>query len=137
MKSIEHLAEVVAIDGHMVEVKMVVNSACVSCQAKSACGAAESVDKSVNVSVERPNIFAIGDKVMVSITPEMGLKAIVYAYILPFVLLLSSLLLTLGLKLSEAISGLASLGVVGLYYGGLYLMRDRLEKEMIFNLSKL
>ena len=137
MKNIEHLAEVVSINGHIVEVKMVVSSACVSCQAKSACGASESVDKSVDVFVEDPNFFAIGDEVMVTITRAMGMKAVTYAYILPFVLLLSSLLLTLELSLSEAVAGVTSLGVVGLYYVGLYVVRDRLERDIVFNLRKV
>ena len=137
MKNIEHLAEIISIEGYMVEVKMVVSSACVSCQAKTACGASESVDKRVDVFVEDPSLFEIGDNVMVTITQSMGMKAVLYAYILPFVLLLSSLLLTLNLGFSESVAGLTSLGVVGFYYVGLYLMRDKLDREIIFNLRRV
>ena len=76
MKNIEHLAEIISIEGYMVEVKMVVSSACVSCQAKTACGASESVDKRVDVFVEDPSLFEIGDNVMVTITQSMGMKAV-------------------------------------------------------------
>ncbi len=137
MKNIEHLAEIISIEGYMVEVKMVVSSACVSCQAKTACGVSESVDKRVDVFVEDPSLFEIGDNVMVTITQSMGMKAVLYAYILPFVLLLSSLLLTLNLGFSESVAGLTSLGVVGFYYVGLYLMRDKLDREIIFNLRRV
>lgn len=137
MKNIEHLADIITINNHMVEVKMVVNSACVSCKASSSCGASESVDKIVVVFVDEPHLFKLGEQVMVTITQTMGIKAIFYAYMLPFILLFSSLLLTLGLGLSESTSGLASLAVVGLYYIMVYALRERLDKEIIFNLRKI
>lgn len=137
MKKIEHLGEIVAIEGNVIEVKMVVSSTCVSCQAKVACGVSESVEKRVEVFEEKPQLFSVGDSVMVEISQEMGIKALWYAYIMPFVLLLSTLLVTLGINLPETVAGVSSLGVVGLYYGVLYMLRNKLEREIVFNLRKV
>ena len=137
MKNITHAGEVKEIDGNIVQVQMCVNSACVSCGAKSACGAAESVDKSVFVFVEEPEYFKVGESVVVEITKMMGLKAVAFAYLLPFFLLLSTLLISLELKCSEVVAGVLSLCVTALYYVGLYVMKDRVEGEITFNIKKI
>jgi sigma-E factor negative regulatory protein RseC len=67
----------------------------------------------------------------------MGMKAAVYAYIIPFFILLGGLLLTTNLGWGEVAAGLSSLGAMCLYYVGLWFFRSRIEKEIVFKIRKL
>ena len=66
----------------------------------------------------------------------MGIKAVYYAYIFPFLFVMAVLLILLQSGCGELTSGLAALGALGLYYVILYLLRDRIAKEITFKVSK-
>ena len=65
----------------------------------------------------------------------MGLKAVWLAYFLPLVVLLGVALGLIALGVGEVAAGLAGLGAVALYYGILWLLRDRLRNEYIFTIQ--
>lgn len=128
---------IIDIVGSRVDVKIVCSSGCVGCAAKSACSMGESVDKIVSVAVELPQMYEVGEQVSVSVEKAMGVKAVIYAYVFPFLLLLSALLILLECGVGEVVAGLASLGFIVLYYIGLYIFRRRIEREIIFKLHKI
>lgn len=135
---IEHKGVITDIEGKVVEVAVTAESACGACQIRSACGMSEAEEKSVAVWTEVPQLYSIGEEVMVSIKKEMGIKAAVYAYIYPFFLLLGTVVLLLHVfELGEVVSGLTGLGVTALYYVGLAIFRHRIEKEIIFKIRKI
>ena len=65
----------------------------------------------------------------------MGHKAVWLAYVVPLLVLVAALLGTLAAGGSELLAGLAAIGAVGLYYGVIWLLRDRLRKDYIFNIK--
>ena len=67
----------------------------------------------------------------------MGNKAVVFGYLLPFVLLVTTLLLLTSLSLAEWISGLISLAALIPYYLILYLRREKLSRTFIFTIRKI
>jgi sigma-E factor negative regulatory protein RseC len=81
--------------------------------------------------------YTVGEEVMIGVSEVMGMKAAVYAYIIPFFILLGGLLLTTHLGLGEVAAGLTSLGVMCLYYVVLWLFRRRIEKEIVFKIRKI
>ena len=119
-----------------VDVEIVSESACASCKARSACGMSESENKLVTVVTELAGAYTVGEEVMVSVRRSLGLKAVVYAYVLPFVVLLGVLLAAVECGAGETAAGLAALGAAGLYYAVLWLFRSRLERVITFNLRK-
>ncbi len=136
MESISHRGRVVAIAGERIDVEMIVESACASCRARKSCGMDERTEKIVSVYEPHPETYAVGDEVIVSISQVMGIKAVLFAYVYPFFLLLATLLILTHLGCSETVSGLSALGTLAIYYPLLYLLRGRLEKEIIFELKK-
>lgn len=134
---IEHEGIVVDVIGSRVDVKIEAQSGCAGCAARSACGMSESQDKMVTVFIDEAEAYAPGEQVMVSVERAMGIKAVMYAYVFPFLLLLVALLTLLELGATEAVAGLTSLGLIGVYYLGLYLMRGRIEREIIFKLRRI
>ena len=126
MADVKHTGEVVRIDGDCVTVRMKVNSACGSCQAKAVCGAAESADKIVEVRTAAD--FSVGESVEVALlSRSMGAKSVVLAYVVPFFVLTLMLVGSILMGASEGVAVLAALGGVAVYYLLLHLLNDKVK----------
>ncbi len=136
---LEHKGVVSEVGEKMVEVEFVTESACAGCKAKGLCGVDESGENKRFVTVWEPNAayYAVGEEVMIGVSEVMGMKAAVYAYIIPFFILLGGLMLTTSLGWGEVAAGLSSLGVMCLYYVVLWFFRRRIEKEIVFKIRKI
>lgn len=134
-KIMEHEAEIVEIcaEEHRIEAEMIVSSACGGCKAKEICGQSESQRRRVTVYNDHPELYHVGQQVTIYIEEVMGVKAVMYAYMLPFVLMLVALFVTN--SLGELVSGLAALGTCALYYIVLAFLRGRLEKVIVFRIK--
>ena len=128
-ESISHEGIVTRITDDELEIKILAQSACAACHAKSACGMGEQAEKILTVPKPKDRDFSLNQKVNVKMAIEQGNKAAVLAYLIPIILLLAVLFVCLGLGLSEGLSAL--LGIVALipYYIILYLLRDKLKKK--------
>jgi sigma-E factor negative regulatory protein RseC len=136
-KLLEHKAVVSAVGDRLVEVEMVVEEACVGCKAKGLCGVDDENKRFVTVYDELARYYTPGEEVMVGVSEVMGMKAAAYAYIIPFFILLGTLLLTLHIGWAENVAALSSLGLMSLYYVVLYFFRRRIEKEIVFKIRKI
>ncbi len=134
---LEHKGVVSALGEKMVEVEFVTESACSECKAKGLCGVDEGNRRFVTVWEPLAQYFSVGEEVMIGISEVMGMKAAVWAYIVPFFILVGGLLVTSHLGWGEAASGLSSLGVMCLYYVVLWFFRRRIEKEIVFKIRKI
>ncbi|MCI7465431.1 MAG: SoxR reducing system RseC family protein, partial [Bacteroidales bacterium] len=70
-------------------------SACASCHARGACSSFDKKNKTIEVATKQASDYKKGDKVEVSISTRLGMKAVVIAFLVPFVLLVISLILCL------------------------------------------
>jgi sigma-E factor negative regulatory protein RseC len=136
-KLLEHKGIVSEVGEKLVEVEFVTQSACSECKAKGLCGVDEGEKRFVTIYDPLAQYYSVGEEVMIGVSEVMGMKAAVYAYIVPFFILLGGLLLTSRLGLGEVASGLTSLGVMCLYYVVLWFLRRRIEKEIVFKIRKL
>ncbi len=121
---------------NVVHVAIVASSACHTCRARNACGMSEQTEKIVDVITNEASLYAVGDRVTVGEEQRMGLKAVLLAYAGAFAALIASLVAALALGLGEGWAALVSVGGVGLYYLGLYLMRHRIENTIHFTITK-
>ena len=119
-----------------VRVKVHVVSACGSCKAHGHCGFADSKDKIMDIDTPQYQQYHTGEPVNVVINASRGLQAVFIAYILPALLLLATLVTLTTLHLSEGWVALATLLVVALYGGILYICRHRLQRKYTMALSK-
>ncbi len=136
-KLLEHNGIVREVGDKLVEVEMVVEDACSGCKAKGLCGVDEENKRFVTVYDELAQYYSPGEEVMVGVSEVMGMKAATYAYIIPFFILLGTLLLTLHVGWSETAAGLTSLGLMCSYYVVLFFFRKRIEKEIVFKIRKI
>ena len=80
----------------------------------------------------------IGDKVEVEVRERLAWKAVLLAYILPFIVMLAIIaILDFATDWSEAVVGTLSLCGIALYYIGLSVFRNRLQKQFSFTARKL
>jgi len=111
------------------------HSACGECHAAGLCGMADLAEKTVDVPADPYATYNVGDEVEVLLKASMGMKAVWLAYCIPLVILLVIILGLLALGVGEVVTGVAGLAAIGLYYLGLWLLRDKLQNEYIFTIK--
>ena len=143
---IKHDGIVITVNGDgTVLVRIVQTSACASCKAKAMCASAESKEKEILAIGD--GLLAIGDEAEVMVQQKIGWKAVLLAYILPFVVLMAVVALgnwlwTIGDgqlamgKNGEAIIGTVALCAMGVYYIVLGFFKDKIQKEFSFTARK-
>lgn len=135
-KIMEHEAVVVEViaEQKRVDVEMVVSGACGSCKAKAVCGGGESQVRQVAAYTDHPELYNVGDRVVISIEQIMGYKAIVLSYIVPLIVMLVALALTHS-RYGDLVAGISALGACVLYYIVLAFFRKRLERVIVFSIK--
>lgn len=135
-KIMEHEAVVVEViaEQKRVDVEMVVSGACGSCKAKAVCGGGESQVRQVAAYTDHPELYNVGDRVVISIEQIMGYKAIVLSYIVPLIVMLVALALTHS-RYGDLVAGVSALGACVLYYIVLAFFRKRLERVIVFSIK--
>ncbi len=134
-KTIEHAGTVISINGGHAEVKIIQMSACSSCHAKSACTLSDTSEKIVTVQLKNDDI-KVGDSVVIEGTTSMGFLAVFYAFVLPFVLLLTVLIILSVITGNEGISALIALISLCPYYLILSLFKNKMKNKFVFNIRK-
>ena len=130
---IKHDGVVLSVGDGTVRVRIVQASACAACKAKQMCMSAESQEKEMDVIPLEP--LQVRDEVEVLVQQKLGWKAVLLAYILPFVVLVS-MVFVLSRWLSEAAAGTIALCAIGVYYMLLSLFKGKLQKEFSFTARK-
>lgn len=129
---IEHPGVVMNVQENIVEVMMLSLSACSTCHAKGACSAADMEEKVVTVRKGLTDSYQTGQHVTVFMRKELGTLAVFFGYILPFLVMIITLIVLIVNGFGEGTAGLASLGVLVPYYTTLYLLRDKLNSKFVF-----
>ena len=74
----------------------------------------------------------MGETVRVCLGKSLGLKAVLVAYVIPVIILMIIVVSLSFVTESDWLVGAATLGGVAVYFGILYLLRDRLAGEYEF-----
>ncbi len=134
-ETISHEGIITKISDNELEIKILAQSACALCHAKSACGMGEQTEKILTVPRPEGKEFTLMQNVNVIMSIGQGNKAAVLAYLIPIVLLLAVLFICLGLGLGEGLSALISIVALIPYYIVLYMQRDKLRKRFEYRIE--
>ena len=130
---IRHEGIVESIGADALTVRILQASACSSCEARKLCRSSESKEKLVEVKGHYPTL-QVGDQVTLCGSVRQGLRASVLAYVIPLILMLVALFA--GTRLwGEKLGALAALLALALYYGVLFLLKDKLGKQFSFKIE--
>jgi|WetSurMetagenome_2_1015567.scaffolds.fasta_scaffold161516_2 positive regulator of sigma E activity len=135
MDEIKHKGFVSRVSPGSLYVTIVNQAACTECHAKAACTISDFKEKEIEITTFRKE-YKTGENVTVILRESSGMKAILFAYIIPFVVLLFTLIVLVNLIGNEILSGFIALGMLLLYYCGLWLFREKLKKSFRFELEE-
>ena len=132
---ITHSGVVDSVEDGCVHVRIVQTSACAACKVASYCNAAESKEKMIDVYCDNVAAYRIGQLVIVSTSGQVAAKALLWAFGVPFVLLMVVLVLVLLLTGNEGWAALGALAALVPYYIILWLLRDKMREQLAFRIE--
>ena len=132
---VHHEGVVLRVEGDRAQVEIVQTSACQACKARHMCLSSESKAKLIDAIMEEP--VRAGEPVEVSVRETLAWRAVVVAYVLPFVVMIGVITaLSLWTEWDDAIVGGTAIAATALYYLVLSLFRNRLQREFSFTVRK-
>ncbi|WP_417016011.1 SoxR reducing system RseC family protein [Alistipes sp.] len=135
---IEHEGIVESVQKDGVHVKITSRSACGACQARQACGMAETQEKIIVVPTSDAAQYLPGENVLVGVRKKAGRIAVMLAYGGALVVLLAALVVSIVvLGAGDGVGLVAALGSVAVYYLLLWLFRRRIEHTIQFTITKI
>jgi positive regulator of sigma E activity len=132
---IKHKGFVKRVTNNSLIVSIVNQSACSTCHANGACSVADFQEKEIEIPYLNPKQQP-GKEVTVLFRESAGFTALFYGYILPFILVMFTLIIVFETTGNEAWAGLIALGILGPYYITLYFFRHYLKKVFKFELEE-
>ena len=132
---IRHSGVVESIEEGCVHVRIVQTSSCAACKVAGYCNAAESKEKMIDVYCDAVADYKGGQQVTVSTSGQVAVKALLWAFGVPFVLLLAMLILVLLLTGNEGWAALSALAILVPYYAILWLLRDKMREQLAFTIE--
>jgi len=132
-KTINHKGVVQKSDNESVTVIITSEPACSGCHAEGNCSLSGKEDKLVVVKGNY-NVSE-GDTVTVVMKQLTGFTALFLGYLLPLIIVITSLLILVSLRYPELISGLLSIASLLPYYLILYSFRKKINDKFIFSIK--
>lgn len=136
---IKHRGIIVSIQESHAVVKITRTSACATCSVAGHCHSSDSKEMLVDVSIpSHAEDYHVGDTVDVYASGRMGFNAVMFAFGIPFIVMLIAIYLvyniTGGDEMTAVGGGIASLIV---YYIVLYFLRDKLNDTFAFFIESI
>jgi len=132
--TINHEGIISKISNGVLTVSLKGNINCEACNAKAACGVSESNSKEIEIENNNSS-FQLNEQVEVILAKQLGLKAVFWAYVFPFVLVLVVLFVSSNF-LKEWQAGLIALFVLAPYYFTLYVLKNLFKKTFKVSILK-
>lgn len=131
--AIQHQGVITKVTPKKITVALQGNIHCETCNAKSACGTAEADQKEVEIT--HTSALNLHDEVTVLLRKDVGMKAVFWAYLFPFILLMTVLIAS-SYVVEEWLSGVLAILVLLPYYLMLHFLQKRFKKSFQFSILK-
>ena len=135
-QKIRHEGIIDSIEEGCVHVRILQSTACGTCKVAGYCHAAEAKEKIIDVYTTHAKTYQVGDTVTVTTSQAVATRALLWAFGLPFILMIVVLVLVLWQTGNEGLAALSSLLVLVPYYGLLFLLRHRMRQQMAFEIER-
>lgn len=135
--TIKHQGIVENISGSHLRVRIIQTSACASCSIKGHCTSADTKEKLVDVYDDHAESYRPGERVWVVGELSMGVMAVLFAFLFPFLILIISLFVFMALWNDELRAALCSLALLAPYYYILGLNKSRMGRRFSFSIRPM
>lgn len=133
---IQHRGVIISMKDGVAKVKIIQTSACSACHAKGVCTAAEQAEKIVEAEM-RHDDFSLGDEVNVVGQKNLGLSAVLLAYVLPFILIVACMVILSKFLDNELWVGTISLSMLLPYFLIMRLFKKKISAKFRFYITEL
>lgn len=132
---ISHSGVIEEIQGDGVKVRIVQTSACAACKVAGYCNAADKKEKIIDVRCADAQAYKTGQTVTVSASGQVAARALLWAFGLPFVILIIVLVCVLYVTKNEGLAAISSLLALVPYYLIIWTQRNRLREQLSFSIE--
>lgn len=136
-EKISHRGIIKTITPETISVAIIAQTACDACHSKGLCSVSGEKEKIIEVKNTAQNEHKQGESVLVTMSPKMGVKAVLWGYFVPFFIMLATLIIAVKATDNEGFSGLLALAVLLPYYVVLYLLRKNLQSVFEFKIETI
>lgn len=132
---VEHEGIIEKINDRRVIVRFTQQSACTSCHAKGVCSIADVKEKRIEITniTER---FCERDEVTIVGKTSIGYRAVLWAFVLPLILVVLTLIVSLSYHIREIQAAIFALTSLLPYYLLLYLLRNKMACFFQFTIKR-
>ena len=131
---ISHEGIITGIDDNNVQIKILSKSACASCNIKGACNMSEMKEKIISVPRPEDKNLSVGQEVKISMGLGQANRAVIFAYVIPVIILVGMIFILNALKFDEGINALISIGSLIPYYLILFLFKDKFKQKFEYEI---
>lgn len=133
--TIRQSATVMLVTPSEIEVEVCRPEACAACKAKSVCSEGGGEGKRMTL-INDGQGYAVGEQITLVMRRSSGLKAVLIAYLVPVFLIVAALLIFQAMQVKDIIAAVATLGILGLYFLVVRLLRGRINRELTIEIEK-
>lgn len=133
-RQIEHRGIVKSVNANVVCIAISQDVACAACAAAQLCHSSEKQEKTIEIIAADASRYAVGQEVTIVGNLGLGLRAALWAYVLPLILMMVVLCFAASWY-GTGVAALASLASLVVYYLILYMLRDKLQKRFQFHIK--
>ena len=110
-------------------------AACEGCSAKGFCNI--SGDKNELIPVQRlpHQNFAEGDEITIALTEKMGMKALFYGYLMPFLVLIAGIIIAAAADLPQGLTAIIGIGALAAYYVAFSFFSKKIDRQFSFRIA--
>lgn len=133
---IRHDGVVERVEEGCLHVRILQATACGRCQVSAHCHIAEGKEKLIDVVTSDARRYEVGESVEVVASRSVGMKAVAWAFGMPFIVMVATVFVVSFFTHNEGLSALMGLLSLVPCYAGLYLWRDHLKRTLAFRVRK-
>ena len=94
----------------------------------------EMKEKIISIPLPKDKNLSIGQEVKISMGLGQANRAVIFAYLIPAIILVSMIFILNALKIDEGLNALISVGSLAPYYLILYLFRNRIKQKFEYEI---
>lgn len=132
---IRHSGEIIELGEGIAKVKIIQTSACAECMAKGMCTASDKTEKIIEAEANTSTL-SVGETVWVEGHKNLGIIAVLFAYIMPFLLILLTMVIASQFTENELLVGTISLLILIPYFIVIRCMKGRFKAKFKFYVVK-
>lgn len=135
---IKHTGTVVAVESHVVTVRVEQLSACAGCASQASCSlSTEKRNETLTIPCPNPTQFSVGETVWLVGTKKTIYTAVLLAYILPVIGLMVVVIACVQVYNNEILAAIMGLVFCAIYAGLLLFLPKRLTQTLQINIEKI